>query len=313
MRSRSKIALSTGCALVLLGLTGVFVFQGGPSIVAYWITHPQKDGFSFDFERCDDSRATQDNTIRPEWDASGTLHVSTVAEANCSTSWMFGDYSIRSNTVFLEYQAIVPVGALCDCPHKVTYRIAGLPRTGYEVQLLARPNIYTIWTLLWFLVGTAVILVAAAFAAIWLRAGRLARVAGSSEFAKEARGRRAIWLLSVLLAVSVGANIVFSFLAGSTYMSALVNEHISDSIVVYLGQRAGREQANRDFAEGTIRRYQFNDVKSVPHDGPARAVATMDVGGPPLLHRYREKFVEHYNLTMDKLASPDSRPKGKRR
>ena len=313
MRPTITSVLSILCVLALLGLTWVFVVFGGPSIIEYWVANSRGDGFSFHFERCEGPTRTQANPIRPEWDASGTLLISTVAEANCGTSWMFGDYSIRSNTVILEYQAIVPLEQLCVCPHKVMYRIAGLPKKSYRVQLVARPEIYAMWVPVWFALGTALMVLAVIFAAACLSARRSARGIRSSEIEKAARRRKAIKVLGALLIISVGANIIFSYLAGSTYMSALTNEYVSDSIVGNLGERAGREQADRDFAAGMVRWYQFDDVEGVPHDKAARSVATLDVGGPALLHRYRKEFIDHYNWRMDELVSPGRHSKRRRR
>ena len=78
-----------------------------------------------------------------QWEATNIARVSAIAEANCGTNWLFGNYAVSGDAITVEYQAIVGKISLCDCAHEVSYRIRDIPKRDYTVRILARPAIYS--------------------------------------------------------------------------------------------------------------------------------------------------------------------------
>jgi hypothetical protein len=56
---------------------------------------------------------------------------------NCDVRVTDGGYSVRSETIYLAYQAKSNVSGLppaaCNCAYRLTYNISGVPKKNYEV------------------------------------------------------------------------------------------------------------------------------------------------------------------------------------
>lgn len=138
----------------VLGVASGFTYFGGPEIVGYLLANPAKSELQFEYKLCPGDTIFSGSAPPPtiQWEATSMARISAIAEANCGTSWLFGDYAVKGDTISLEYQAIVSRYVLCDCAHLVTYRIRDIPRREYTVQIFARPEIYSrLW--LWKLLG----------------------------------------------------------------------------------------------------------------------------------------------------------------
>ena len=138
----------------VLGIAAVFTYLGGPEIVGYVLANPAKSELQFKYKLCPRDTIFSGSAPPPviQWEATSMVRISAIAESNCGTSWLFGDYAVKGDTISLEYQAIVSRYVLCDCAHPVTYRIRDVPKREYTVQIFARPEIYSrLW--LWKLLG----------------------------------------------------------------------------------------------------------------------------------------------------------------
>jgi hypothetical protein len=139
---------------VVLGVGSVFTYFGGPEIVAHILSNPAQAELQFEYKLCPDDHASVGSADSPavQWEATNIARVSAIAEANCGTNWLFGNYAVSGDTITVEYQAIVSRYYLCDCAHQVSFRIRDIPKRDYTVQILARPQIYSrLW--LWKLLG----------------------------------------------------------------------------------------------------------------------------------------------------------------
>jgi hypothetical protein len=128
----------------VLGIMSVFTYFGGPEIVGYILANPAKAELQFEYKLCPEDNIFRGSAPPPtiQWEATSTARISAIAEANCGTSWLFGDYAVKGDIITLEYQAIVSRYYLCDCAHQVSYRILDIPRRDYIVEVHARPEIY---------------------------------------------------------------------------------------------------------------------------------------------------------------------------
>lgn len=307
MGTRRRILLLVAIALGLFGLVYAFVEYDGPTILVHAITNPQKDNLSFHFERCDnDAYSINDNPPQASWDNSQTIRVAAIAEVNCGTNWMFGDYSVRGNTLALEYQAIVQVPFLCDCARKVTYRIEGIPKKDYRVEIAALPEIQTGWMTfsLWFAMALVAVGLAAAYGVSILVVRRWERGSPSAAPHEVRTIRRAGVTLLVMLFLAGVLNVVLWYIAGSAFFYAVSDASMNESVISSLGSSEGRDRADRDFAAGTPRWFQTDDAEGVPVDRPGRTITTMDAWRVLPRQTYRKAYVNSYNWRMDKHMPP---------
>ena len=138
----------------VLGAASEFTYFGGPEIVGHILASPAKPELQFKYKLCPDDHAPVGSAVPPtiEWEGTNIARVSAIAESNCGTNWLFGNYAVSGDTITVEYQAIVSRYSLYNCAHQVSYRIRDIPKRGYIVQILARPEIYSrLW--LWKLLG----------------------------------------------------------------------------------------------------------------------------------------------------------------
>jgi hypothetical protein len=233
------------------------------------------------------------------WENERTLRITTIAEANCGANWFFGDYSVRGNTIALEYTPIASSYYLCDCEHQVTYRIRDLPRKNYRLEMTPMPEVYTMWMGPAFIAGTAFVAVL-----LGLAYGVAVFLARRSDRSKP------VMVLAILLAFSAAANFLFAYLAGSEMQSTHMNTVVSDGNLKYLGQTAGRERAERDFASGKPRWFVMEESEGVPANVPGRSLAVMEGGGWNGFVAYRRSYVESYNRRMDKDMPRLPKPPG---
>lgn len=290
MSPRRRTVFWSVLALFLYGLFYAFLDWGGPAIVHHALLQPHKSELSFEFQACKEG-ADFDKTGPPvmAWEDARTLRVTVIAEANCGASWFFGDYSVRGNTIGLEYTPIASSYYMCDCEHQVTYRIRDLPKKNYRLEVTAQPEVYTAWMGPALIAGTALVavLLGLAYGVAFL----LARRSGRS---------KTVTLLAILLAFSGATNLLLVYLMGSEMQSTQMNAVVSDGNLKYLGQTAGRERADRDFASGVPRWFVMEESEGVPTNVPGRPLVVMEGGGWKGFVVYRRAYVESYNLRMDK-------------
>ncbi|MCC6076665.1 hypothetical protein ACFPTX_02925 [Pseudomonas sp. GCM10022188] len=131
-----KRALKYLLLAVPLTAAGLFFhLVGGATIVQeyFWHDAPEELGFSFDF--C--SRGTNEHPGVREivWNKD-TAIINTVLAPNCGTTWLFGNYKVEGgNKLILGYKSIVPSLTACNCNYRAIYRVEGLERKEYEVEI----------------------------------------------------------------------------------------------------------------------------------------------------------------------------------
>jgi hypothetical protein len=295
--TRLRIALWSVLALALYGSFYAFLDWGGPAIVQRALLDPQKEELSFEFRVCKEGERF-DSTGPPAmvWEDARTLRISTIAEANCGANWFFGDYSVRGSTLKLEYQALVSRYVMCDCEQPITYRIRGLPKKDYRLELMAQPEIQTGWMAPSLIGATLLIAVLAAFAY------------GSAVLVGRRTGRnKAAITLAILLAFSAAANLLLWYAAGSSLFYLMASAKNSEAILNSAGGMSARELADRDFAAGTPRWYAIDADGSVPADRPARSLAVLQ-GVVWAGEAYRKAYVNAYNSRMDRHLPPKPLP-----
>ena len=311
MRPRRFIVLVLVVVLGIFGFGLVLFHYDGPAIVAAILSAQKGEGLSFEFEPCNEGASdVRDTAPTINWESSRIVRISGIAESNCATRWIVGDYSVAGDTITLHYQAILSGYALCDCAHKVTYRIDGLPKKDYRVNLRAQPAIPPIfwWAFPWKAIGLAVLLLS--IASGWGMLVLRQRHRGSATSAQMVVGltRREIVFIYVVLALAAAVSTVFWYQAVSAEHTALMNE----LMVERLGDRQGREDADKDFAAGTPRWYRFRYSGDVPEDKVDRKTATMDGGGTADIYMFNRAFVDAYNRRIDDLVESKRRRPAKK-
>ncbi len=313
MRPRRFILVVVAGALAIFGFGLLSVQFGWPAIVAATLSMQRGDGLSFAFERCrKGSSEIPDSAPTVTWVGSRTVQFSGIAESNCSTRWMVGDYSLAGDTITLHYRAILSHYALCDCKHHVTYRIEGLPRKNYRVHLRAQPAISPVplmqspWML--FGLGAVILSLASAGAMLVLRQRREGSALSSAQPAV-GPARLELAFVCLLLAFAATVSAVFWYQAISAKHDAL----ISGMMVESLGRDDGQAEADRDFVAGTPRWYRFRYSGDIPEDKADRKVKTVDGGGFAAQYRANRAFVGAYNRRMDDLVETKRRGPAKKR
>lgn len=128
----SLIGLAVICAGALALL---FHLAAGATIVVEYFHHEEPDELDFSFSYCHADPQTEDSTSKIEW-KDGVAIIDVTLSPNCGTSWVFGNYKVdESGTLVLGYKSIAPSIIGCDCGYPATYRIAGLEKRDYEIEL----------------------------------------------------------------------------------------------------------------------------------------------------------------------------------
>jgi len=123
-----------GLALVLAGmLVLLFHLAAGATVIQEYFYHEAPEELDFSFSYC---RAnSQANESKIIWQEDVAV-IDVTLSPNCGTSWLFGNYKVlESGTLVLGYKSIVPSIIGCDCGYPATYRITGLEKKGYEIEL----------------------------------------------------------------------------------------------------------------------------------------------------------------------------------
>ena len=155
---------------------------------------------------------------------------------------MVGDYSLAGDTIILHYRAILSNYALCDCQRHVSYRIEGLPRKNYRVDLRAQPAISPVplmqspWML--FGLGAVILSLASAGAMLVLRQRREGSALSSAQPAV-GRARFELAFVCLLLAFAAIISAVFWYQAISAKHDALISGMMMES----LGRDDGQAEA----------------------------------------------------------------------
>ena len=68
-------------------------------------------------------------------DETGRLTVTYGVETDCETPFNYGGYKLSGNQLHLEYGVADGPVAACSCGYVLEYRITGLPRRDYVVDL----------------------------------------------------------------------------------------------------------------------------------------------------------------------------------
>ncbi|MBK1853322.1 hypothetical protein FE845_18420 [Marinobacter sp. 1-4A] len=124
------LAVLLACVLALL-----FHLAAGPTIVEEYFNHEAPDDLDFSFSYCSADSQDADDTSKIVWQEDVAI-VDVTLSPNCGTSWIFGNYKVlESGKLVLGYKSIVPSIIGCDCGYPATYRIAGLEKRDYEIEL----------------------------------------------------------------------------------------------------------------------------------------------------------------------------------
>src|SRR5690554_6045006 len=124
------LAVPLACVLALL-----FHLAAGPTIVEEYFNHEAPDDLDFSFSCCSADSQDADDTSKIVWQEDVAI-VDVTLSPNCGTSWIFGNYKVlESGKLVLGYKSIVPSIIGCDCGYLATYRIAGLEKRDYEIEL----------------------------------------------------------------------------------------------------------------------------------------------------------------------------------
>lgn len=123
-----------GLTVILAGLlTLVFHLAAGATILREYFQHEAPDELDFSFSYCNADSQLDEGGIEWEGDVA-VIHV--ILSPNCGTSWIFGNYkAVEPGTLVLGYKSIVPSIIGCDCGYPATYRITGLEKGEYEIEL----------------------------------------------------------------------------------------------------------------------------------------------------------------------------------
>jgi hypothetical protein len=72
------------------------------------------------------------------WRADGVLFLEAVLIENCATPPKEGDFAIQGNTISLSYRLKDSgTSTTCNCPYRLSYEIAGIPRADYRIDFPA--------------------------------------------------------------------------------------------------------------------------------------------------------------------------------
>lgn len=128
-----KISLIS-LAFVLAGMLAIlFHLAAGATVIQEYSRHQKPDELDFSFSYCDENSPANENKI--VWQEDVAV-IDVTLSPNCGTSWIFGNYKVlESGTLVLGYKSIVPSVIGCNCRYPATYRIAGLEKKDYEIEL----------------------------------------------------------------------------------------------------------------------------------------------------------------------------------
>lgn len=125
-----------GLAVLLAGVVALlFHLVAGATIVEEYFHHKAPDELDFSFGYCRADTQAEDHTSKIVWQDDVAV-IDVTLSPNCGTSWIFGDYKVHEpGTLVLGYKSIAPSILGCDCGYPATYRIAGLEKKDYEIEL----------------------------------------------------------------------------------------------------------------------------------------------------------------------------------
>ena len=122
--------------------------------------------------------------------------------------------------------------------------------------------------------------------------------------------RKVPLILGTMLVVSLVANGVLWYRAHSARNDAVFNAGVAEVVGMYWGE----SEAQRDYASGVLRWYQFKNSGAVPKEKSDRKIVVVDLDfEPPYLHQSTRAFVKAYNETIDKLIAKKDAPPLKKR
>lgn len=305
MRRLRSVAIVLTSAIGMSALGLVFVVYGGPSIVNHALKGPYDDGLSFQFGKCESTSLDTESLPEITWENPRIARITGMAEANCGTHWIMGDYFIAGDILTLGYQAVGGY-ALCDCDFKVSYRIEGLPKKDYRVNLRSRPPVQPVTNWMespWQLVFLFSVMLSLGGCAIWLMGQLPGRGNAPRTEPEVGITRKQGALFFAILALAAVANIFFWYRAESAQQTALINELAVEN----LSKQDGLAAAERDFVAGTPRWYRFRNSGGVPDNKVDWEVTTLDASASAPMLAARRSFVEAYNNRMDHLVEQKRR------
>ena len=113
-------------------------------------------------------------------------------------------------------------------------------------------------------------------------------------------------ILSLLLVLSIAGNVVLWFWGSSAQDAAQMYVQTLEAI----GSSEGREEAEKDFAAGTPRWYQFPGDRGgeMPKDKSGRTLAVFELWPVPQRYHFRVRaFISGYNNRTDELFARKTR------
>ncbi len=125
-----------GLAFLLAGVLALlFHLAAGATIVKEYFQHEEPDELDFSFSYCRADAQAEVNISKISWQDDVAV-IDVTLSPNCGTSWIFGNYKVHdSGTLVLGYKSIIPSIIGCDCGYPATYRIAGLEKRDYDIEL----------------------------------------------------------------------------------------------------------------------------------------------------------------------------------
>lgn len=104
-------------------------------MVSEYFKHESPAELAFSFSYCSAGNKLGGNPAAINWQ--GEVAVIDVAiSSNCGTTWIFAGYKLEEpGKLVLGYKSIVPWVIGCNCSYPATYRITGLEKRDYKIEL----------------------------------------------------------------------------------------------------------------------------------------------------------------------------------
>jgi hypothetical protein len=137
-----KVELVVSLCLAIVVMAFFFYINAGHVIIAEYVKRDSVDNLDFSFSRCGGPSKIHDKILSAEWISNETLLVKGIANPNCETTWLFGDYRVDGNSLTLIYTPVLNGLAACVCSREVEYEIDGLEKKLYDINLAEEGAIY---------------------------------------------------------------------------------------------------------------------------------------------------------------------------
>ncbi len=153
MTRGKKIGIGILLGLIVIALSFFFYVSGGRLIIGEYIKRDNNENLSFSFSRCSDDSGGRNEVLSSEWLTNEKILVKGIANPNCGTTWLFGDYRVKGNSLTLVYSPVSVFALACVCSYQVEYEVSGLEKKDYEIRLSEENEIHEEPTFLYWLMG----------------------------------------------------------------------------------------------------------------------------------------------------------------